>query len=545
MISVKRCGAHRMVGLLLALAFVVSIFAPKASCAEEQGKIVRVGWYESPFNITDEAGRRSGYAYEYQQKIAAYTGWTYEYVEGSWPDLLQMLVEGKIDLLSDVSYTDERAQDMLFSSLPIGSEAYYVFAASGNQEVTPDDPDTFSGKKVGVNKDSIQVDLFRQWAEAIGARPEIVELTGSEDENITKLKRGTIDMYVALDIYAEQGHVQPVAKIGSSDFFFALSKSRPELLSELNAAMYRIQEENQFYNQRLAAKYLDSSGINLVLSAEEKTWLEGHKVIRVGYQDNYLALCATDKETGELTGALKDYLAGAADCLENNHIEFEAIGYPTASAALQALKDGDVDCMFPTNLTDYDGEVQGFFITAPLMRTDMSAVIRETDQKTFTKKEHVTVAVNTGNPNYDMFLKDHFPDWRSTYFKDTAECLKAISEGKADCLLISNYRYNNIATLCEKYHLVTLSTGVEMDYCFAVNRRDTILYSILNKVAGEVPASTVNAALTHYYTEDAKTSLSYTLRHNLLVAVGVFLVVVLLVILLVFLNARRKSRPEQ
>lgn len=60
-------------------------------------KTVRVGWYESPFNMTDQFGRRSGYAYDYQQKIAAYTGWNYEYVEGSWPDLLQMLMDGEID----------------------------------------------------------------------------------------------------------------------------------------------------------------------------------------------------------------------------------------------------------------------------------------------------------------------------------------------------------------------------------------------------------------------------------------------------------------
>ncbi len=46
-------------------------------------KVVRVGWYESPFNYTDSFGRRAGYAYEYQQKVAAYTGWTYEYVNAT------------------------------------------------------------------------------------------------------------------------------------------------------------------------------------------------------------------------------------------------------------------------------------------------------------------------------------------------------------------------------------------------------------------------------------------------------------------------------
>lgn len=530
---------------LLVLASVAVLMTPRVAFAQDSGRIVRVGWYESPFNITDEVGRRSGYAYEYQQKIAAYTGWTYEYVEGSWPDLMQMLEDGKIDLLSDVSYTEERAEDIFFSALPMGSEDYFLFVSSDNDEITTDDLHTLDGKKVGANRGSIQVDLFCEWAEANGVQAEIVEMTGSEDENMIKLAREDVDMYVTLGALGENRRVEPICKIGSSDFFFAVSKSRPELLPELNAAMYRIQDENQFYNQQLCSEYLDNSSVSLFLNAEEKAWLEEHKVIRVGYQDNYLAFCATDPETGELTGALKDYLDAASDCLENAHLDFEPVAYPTASAALAALKSGEVDCMFPCNLTDYDGEVEGFFVTSPLMRTDMSAVIRAEDQKTFAKKERVAVAVNAGNTNYDLFLLDHFPDWRSIYFKDTPACLEAIADGKADCLLISNYRHNNISALCEQYQLVTLSTGVEMDYCFAVNRGDTVLYSLLNKVTGEVPASTVNAALTYYYTEDAKTSLGDTLRKNLAVAVGVFVAVALLIVLIVLLYTRRKKRPAR
>ena len=86
--------------LAIVIAAILAAF-PAAVSAEakssDEGKLVRVGWYESPFNRTDQFGRKSGYAYEYQRKIAAYTGWKYEYVEGSWPELLQMLMDGEID----------------------------------------------------------------------------------------------------------------------------------------------------------------------------------------------------------------------------------------------------------------------------------------------------------------------------------------------------------------------------------------------------------------------------------------------------------------
>lgn len=535
---------------LLLFALLTVVLPPATAYAQdsEPQNIVRVGWYESPFNATDELDRRSGYAYDYQQKIAAYTGWTYEYVEGSWPELLAMLAEGKIDLLSDVSYTDERAERMLFSSLPMGAEEYYLYATPGNQEINPEDYATFSGKKVGANKGSVQIDLFRDWAKANGVQAELVELTGTEEENLTKLARGKVDLYLSLDGFFNKEVAIPVCKVGASDFYFAVSKSQPELLVELNNAMNRVQDENQYYSQQLYEKYLRASSINNYLNAQEKAWLDGHGPIRVGYQDNYLAFCAQDPETGELTGALRECLEVASNCLENAHLDFEPVCYPTSAAAMDALKHGDVDCVFPANLTNYDGEVRGVFVSPTLMSTDMSAVIRKADQKTFANKDRVTVAVNADNPNYDMFLQDHFPEWRAIYFADTQECLKAVADGQADCLLISNYRYNNIAKTCEQYGLTTWSTGVEMDYCIAVNRDDTVLYSILSKAISMIPPSTVNAALTHYFAEDARTGTSETWNQTLLIILACVLIMVALVLLFLLwrgVRTRRKGSERQ
>ena len=108
----------RIPTLLLCLMLAALLLPPAAASAQDGRKVVRVGWNESPFNTTDQFGRRSGYAYVYQRKLAAYTGWSYEYVEGSWSELYDKLAAGEIDLLSDVSYTPERAEDMLFASLP-------------------------------------------------------------------------------------------------------------------------------------------------------------------------------------------------------------------------------------------------------------------------------------------------------------------------------------------------------------------------------------------------------------------------------------------
>ena len=532
----------RLLCVFLAAVFVCPLLTSGASAEK---KVVRVGWYESPFNTTDPSGRRSGYAYEYQLKLAAYTGWAYEYVTGSWPELLRMLEAGDIDLMSDVSYTPEREEYMLFPSLPMGTEEYYLFMYPKNQQISPSDFSSLNGKRVGVNKSSIQAEFFKDWAEKHEVQAELIEVTGSEDDSLHKLETGELDAYVTVDSFVNPEQAVPVFKIGSSDFYFAVSKSRPDLLGELNSGMNRIMDENRYYNQQMYEKHVKRMGANAFLSVDEVAWLSAHGTIRVGYQDNYLAFCAADKETGELTGAIKEYLAYAADCIANTHLDFEAIAFPTASAAVEALKKGELDCVFPANLSAYDAENLGVVMTPPLVDADMYAVVRQTDLKYFAKREHVIVAVNEDNPNYDAFLLEHYPNWRKVYCPTTEDCLKAVSSGVADCLLVSNFRYNNIARQSEKYRLTALSTGVSMDYCFAVRNGESELYSILAKTVGMVPGSTVNAALTYYVAEDSKITITDFIVDHLNIVMVLIAVVVIVILWLMFQNMRAVKKAKQ
>ena len=537
----------RLALLLLCLLLAAGCLLPALAFAEETDrKVVRVGWHEPPFFITDEYGRRSGYSYEYLRKLVAYTGWDCEYVEGSFSDLLQMLKDGEIDLMSNISYTEERADSMLYASLPMGSDVYYIFTSPGNTDISADDYGTLNGKRIGVAKGSFQKDLFLEWEKQHGVKAELVELNTTEEESLLLL--GTeLDAFVTLDVYGDPEITAPVCKIGSSDFYFALSKDRPDLLVELNAAMNRIQDENVYYGENLHDKYLRSTETSEYLSSKELDWLSKHGTIRVGYQDNYLAFCAQDKETGELTGALRDYLDYASGCMKNAHLEFEPVCYPTVSAAIEAMKNGEVDCVFPANFTDYDAEELGVVMTPMLMRTEMDAVVRASEQKEFIRKDPVIVAVNEGNTNYDLWLSDHYPTWQRAYFPDTPAGLEGVAAGQADCVIISNYRFSNISRLCEKLHLAAIYTGVDTDYYFAVREGDTELYSILSRLTQAVPDSAVHKALTYYSTEDVKTSFRDVIRDNLfLVLAGIAVILLVILILLVRnIHAEKKVLEEE
>ena len=538
----------RLLKTVLLIILVLSFIVPMKVGADEEdeGKVVRVGMHDAPYFITDEYGRRSGYSYEYQWKVASYTGWTYEYVKGSWSDLLKMLEKGEIDVMSNISYTAQRAEKMLYTSLPMGTEAYYLFVSPDNEEITADDFTSLDGKTVGVTEGTIQIGMFKNWVDMHGISVNLVEINGADEDSLAMLG-DKLDAFITMDVYGDPETAIPLFKIGSSDFYFAVNKDRPDLLVELDAAMNRIQDENKYYNLQLHEKYLRNANNDRYLSNKEQEWLKEHGAIRVGYQDNYLAFCASDPQTGDLTGALKDYLEYASTVLEDAHVDFETIAYSTASDALEAMKRGEVDCVFPANLTDYDSEVMDIVMSPLVMRTEMDAVVRAAEQKEFIRKQDVTVAVNEGNTNYDLWLSENFPTWNRKYYKDTPTGLEAVASGDADCVVISNYRFSNISKQCEKLHLTTVYTGVDMDYYFAVNKGDTDLYSVLARINNAVPDSVIHTALTYYSTEDVKTSFTDIIKENLFIVMSIIAAIlfVILILLLRSIRAEKKILEEE
>lgn len=536
---------RKFLSILLCVAFAAALISPAAAQAQDEEKVVRVGWYESAFHRTDSFGRRSGYGYDYQQRVAIYTGWTYEYVEGSWSELFEMLVAGELDLLSDVSYTEERAEKILYSAEGMGSEDYHAFIAPDNTDIRPDDFTTFNGKRVGVNKNSIQEQLFIEWAENHNVEPEIVELTGKSPELIEMLMNGEIDVLVTLDAYGKTSDMVPVCKVGSSNIFFGINKQRPDLKAELDIAMNRILEENRYYDQQLAAKYEDGQGINGFLTSDEMDWLSEHGTIRVGYRDAFLPFCGLDAASQSLTGTLADFLEFAQTSEKNAELSFETYPYSTTEEALEALKNGEIDCLFPVCLSAYDGEQQGIIITDPIVSTEMYACVRASDQQGVSPEQEMTVALVQGSPNFETFLKDYFPEWKVEYYPDSISGFQAVAAEKADCVLVSNYRLNRVSDLCAKYDLLPLATGEAMDLSFAVRREDDCLYSMLNKISRLVPGAALNSSLSDYSILTEKVTIGDFMRDNLALALFIIAAIAVVILLLLLSGLLTKKRADK
>ena len=531
---------------ILSLAVFLATAEPAALSAQENPRTVRVGWYRSEYCLTDRFGRRSGLVYEYQRKLAAYTGWSYEYVDGTWGELLQMLKNGEIDLLSDVSYLQERTEFMDYSSLPMGQETYYIYIKADTTDISPDWLDTFNGKRFGVLKGSFQERLLREWAGKNGLAIEIVDISNVEgDEYARVLMQGKADALVAMDVYKNRENCVPACKLGSSDYYFAVSKKKPELLQELNSAMERIQEEDPSYNRKMYEKYVDSVKTTALASFAEKEWLDTHKTIRIGYRDGYLPFCDTDPESGMISGILKDYEEHASACLTNAPLVFQPSAYPTMEDLLNALKRGEVDCIFPANINPYDGESMGVLTTMPMIGAEIYLVVRAQDQNDFSMNREVRVALPKGSIHLETFLRDFYPQCRIAVYDSEEDCHKAVASQKADCLLVSSYRINQENKLRNKYRLSLLATGKQIEMSFAVREEDRALFSILNKTINLIPVTSTEYAISKYSSPQRKVSLSEYLHDNLAAVTTVSLLVLALISLLIIQKRRAQKQAQE
>lgn len=528
------------------ITYTLILLSLAINVAAKPKKVVRVGWYESAYNNTDRFGHRSGYAYEYQQKIAAYTGWKYEYVEGNWVTLLEMLQKGEIDLLSDVSYTPERAKNMLFSTQPMGCEEYYILIDNANTAINPENITTLNGKKIGVNAGSIQQSIYERWAKENGIKAKLIEIDGQERDFAEYMLNGELDAVVSVSaIDHNLNNCIPVSVIGASDFYFVINKNRQDLKTDLDNAMKQILHNNMYYNRLLYEKYMVNSGSFRSLSGREAEWIRHHGAIRVGYRDGYLPFCGTNKNTGEVDGLLKDFIAVSSNVVRNADVRFETTPYPNTDALIKALKNKEIDCIFPVSLDLYDAEEMGILLTDPVMEIEELLVVKKSEVDDFDMSEPKRIAVNGKNMSHAAIAREQYPDWEPVSFNSPDECMKAVANGNADCMLVSNYRYGVMLRQFENHDLVTISTGITMNHMFAVLPDNFCLYSILGRLTNMMSSAEIHSSLTKHTQTDSQITLSDIIRTHIGYIILFFAVIIAIISVLFLKSLSSMKKTKQ
>ena len=311
---------RRNVCFLLCVLLCLSFFPLLAKAEEKKPEVVRVGWYEDSSHISGENGEQSGYGYEYEQAVAAYTGWDYEYVRGDWGELLEKLQNGEIDLMAAISYTEDRAETMLFSELPMGNEKYYLYTDLTNTDISASDLSTLNGKRIVVMEQSVQATQFREWEEQHHLKTQHIDIESFEQAK-DLAQRHEIDGVISTETpaWVEAG-MSAVATTGGSGIYYGINKNRPDLKEQLDAAMRKMEYDKPFYADELYQRYLSAESVAF-LSSEEKDWMAEHGAIRMGFLKNDPGVSTVDAESGKPKGIINDYISTLPEAFKPLAIE--------------------------------------------------------------------------------------------------------------------------------------------------------------------------------------------------------------------------------
>lgn len=529
---------RKSVCALLSLLLLLSVVLPVKAAAETAPvKVVRVGSFEDTFNYCNEKGARKGYGYELLETLSGYTGWQFEYVTCDWSDCFEKLENGEIDIMGGISYTEDRAEEMLFSDEPMGEEKYYLYADLSRADISASDFKTLDGKKIGVVMGTEPEVMLTEWEEKHGIKTQHVNISNNEDVK-QKLANHEIDCFVSLEesYWAELG-ISTITRVGKSSIYYVLNKDRPDLKEELDNAMHALDEEAPFYTADLCKKYF-SLDYKPILTGEEKAWLKEHGAIRMGFLTSDRGVSTYDPATGEITGTITDYIQFAADCLGNQELEFQLVGYDDKEAELNALKSGEIDMIFHFDQSPNLAEEYRLARTNTTWTANMMVV---TNKQLFIENQVNRVAVPQNKISLTRYIAFYYPQWEIVDCDTQEDAIKLVKDGQADCFIIG---VGSEAKYSKNYGFYSVPLPNPANSCFAVKSGNRSLLSILNKTIKAMPTNMLTSSLAMHKSSSRKVTLSEFIKDNFFMVLLVSSIAVAAILLTILKLLRKAYKAE-
>ena len=480
--------------VLAAICLVLSLATASATPADmSRQKTVRVGYliYKGFQDGTGDTPK-SGYGYEYLQEIAYAANWKYEYVYGGFGELLQKLERGEIDVMGNISMTPERAQLVSYPQHEQGREQYYLYVREDNTAIKASDPSTLNGKRIGVNQGSFQEALFKQWLQENNIQCELIPYNNGNQRNEDVLN-GVIDATVSniiMDNLQQKMHLRALFQTGSSSYYIAVNKKRPDLLADLNAAQLRLLSYDWYYNERVFLKYYGDNSVTLSnLSTEDKQWVAQKGSFTVGYLDGVLPFCSWDQNKEALLGILAVY---KEHVYKRYGIDIKTKSYATYDELRQALDSGEVDSIYPFFYNYWSAEQDGLMVTPPLTTSYLVMLYKDS----YNDDTSTTIAAARKNSLQQFFIKTYYPHAKILMVNDLNDCIKAVLNGQAKATVISSdtyYAKRNVLENIDECDIV--NTGFSAPIGFAVRKGNINAFSFMKHSMTSLLPSDINKAM--------------------------------------------------
>lgn len=539
--TVLRSVIYRALAIVLAALAVLSSIAPVQAFADDssqQVKTVRVGWLVSNEGFQDgtPGERLSGWGYEYLQTLSYYTpGWRYEYVSGTFTELMDMLEAGEIDLMPNISYSEERAQKLLFSSNPEGTERYYIYAKPDRDDLAKGDPQALQGLTIGYNPDVMQTFVGQQWLANEGITCTYKEInTGGA--LFAALANGEVDAVIMNDTISSP-EASPMFYVGSSDYYFAVPKSRPDLMDDINAAMTAIARVNPRYIDEVKSNYSAQNSGSSSLNGSERSWLKANdNTITLGYITGKLPYCNED-EDGKMEGSL----ASLATTLHDKFgITVATVAFSNNEQMTKALSTGTIDVALPLFRDYWLAEQAGVILSNPMGTVSLAAIHSSSNLNSDLKNIACTADAIVNR----FELENLFPDAKVTEYPNDHEAREALNKGEASCIIVPSTRLKTIRDTYDIEDFQTQELTDTAQLSCLISRGKPVLLGIINK--GIVNAGESLSASSYSPTSySAQESDAFRLLYRNRIVIAAVIICILLTGIVILVWSLHRAQKEQ
>ena len=462
---------------LLVLAILI-ILLPESGHAKEE-IVIKIGYDANSHFILEEDGEFYGYGVEYLEKISEYTGWEYEYVKvENWEVAFDKLRNNEIDLICTVHYTEERAQEFVYSDIPFGYEATLLYT-NENSDISYQEYTAFNGCKVGLLAESYSAEDFIHYATENKVEYEPVYYS-SKAAMCQAIENNEIDLMAIGSRYGTSD-LQLVDRLAVNAFYCIANPAQEPLIKEIEKILQQIMFDDPVFEGKLNQKYFghDSLSHTPPYTEEELAFIENLGSVKIKMLLNQKP--SWYEEDGKIEGIWAEYLNVIS---EKSGIKFEMENgiYDEESESIYEDLLAKNYLILRTSKSMEHNNTEGMLLSSPLMDIEIAYIER---QKSFVEDDfsEQVIAVASELAYVEPLLLAENPSYQFEYYSDSESCLEAVKDQKASMAIVTALRASYLMQKPEYADKLVQVPGVDYNNRIHIvaNENQEQLISIINK----------------------------------------------------------------
>lgn len=542
-IQAKLLPASRALLVFCCTLFILlTTIAPAAGEPTHERRTVRVGVLaQDGLCQKDANGNLSGYTIDLWQLANRYMDVKVEYVGygKNWNELLQMLQNGELDILTNAQKSPEREQIFAFTK-PTGITSGLLNVRADNTKFIAGDYATYNGMRIGTFRKDRTYDLFQKWAQEKGFTYQTT-FYDTSTELYAAFLRGEVEAIIA-NSFSKPENEHTLDMFYTNNIYGIVRKDDTQLLNEFNYAINQMNASEGDWVHMLLYKYVtDTNTVKISFSHREqeliRQYQSGEKKLVVGVWTDRAPLSYV--ENGKLKGILPELFD---KIMQKAGIPY-TIRLPKNKADYEKMcLDGSVDVIMDWRHDNIPlAEERDYALSKKYLDTRIVLLKRNT-----LKGQPHTFAVE--NTTRLSNVEDKLVDDANIFLTNNVdESIRAVAYGKADATYLYYYMalyYLNQGSYKNLVYEILDTPGPDVHIAFTtgVNHElSGIISKCISQISNEERTQIINKYTTFQpQNMDFVTYIAYNPQMTLLFFV--FILAISLGFLLMYMRLHEKKR---